>query len=140
MFQALKGCYLLVLHLPEDRAIRIGKLGTFEFKAGYYAYVGSGMNGLEHRVRRHFLPTKKRHWHIDFLLDRAKPLEAVLFPSEERKECELNEFMQLMPGSEPVIDGFGSSDCYCASHLHRLSCETLSILRRTFASLPWLRR
>ena len=35
------GTYVLLLHLPDNEQLTIGKLGTFDFPAGWYAYVGS---------------------------------------------------------------------------------------------------
>ena len=49
----MKGSYVLVLKLEEDKRLTIGRLGTFEFPAGLYLYCGSALNGLEARVRRH---------------------------------------------------------------------------------------
>jgi len=36
-----KGTYILILYLNEPAQFTIGKLGTFDFSAGWYAYVGS---------------------------------------------------------------------------------------------------
>ena len=35
------GTYILLLEMEEDRAVSIGKLGTFNLDRGWYAYVGS---------------------------------------------------------------------------------------------------
>ena len=35
------GTYVLLLQLPTDEELTIGKLGTFDFPAGWYTYVGS---------------------------------------------------------------------------------------------------
>ena len=58
----MKGCYCLTIHLKNTKKIKVGKLGKINFKNGYYAYVGSAMNSLESRLKRHlsedFLETK----------------------------------------------------------------------------------
>ena len=54
----MKGCYILLIKLNNDKEVEVGKLGKIEFKAGMYAYVGSGMNNVIKRVLRHF--KKKR--------------------------------------------------------------------------------
>jgi len=48
----MKGSYILLIKLDEDKDIQIGKLGNISFKKGYYAYVGSALNGLA----RHSFP------------------------------------------------------------------------------------
>ena len=46
------------------------------------------MNGLEQRVARHLRKDKKMHWHIDYLLKKAKILEVVSFQtSYSNDEC-----------------------------------------------------
>ena len=59
------GTYMLVLRLPKRRRLAVGRLGDFEFPAGYYLYAGSAQGGLRGRVLRHLRADKKRHWHID---------------------------------------------------------------------------
>lgn len=63
----MKGCYCLVIKNDETTKIKIGKLGRLDFKKGYYVYVGSAMNRLESRLKRHLSNKKKMHWHVDYL-------------------------------------------------------------------------
>jgi len=107
-----KGAYLLILYLPEDKEIEIGSLGKIKFKKGFYIYVGSAMNSLTDRVKRHLKKEKKFHWHIDYFLEHTKILFVVLIPSEEKIECKI---AQTIKGDK--IKGFGCSDCKCESHL-----------------------
>ena len=72
MSYKIKGSYLLIIKLQDDKKILVGKLGKIAFKKGYYVYVGSAMNGLEQRLQRHLRSQKKFHWHIDYLLNQAK--------------------------------------------------------------------
>lgn len=109
----MKGAYFLVFKLPACE-LRVGKLGKLKFKPGYYLYVGSGMQNLEQRVLRYFGKHKLR-WHVDYVLQRAKVLGALLFGCNRRIECKLAA--QLSKHAEP-IPHFGSSDCNCYTHLY----------------------
>ena len=72
----MKGCYCLIINLDKNSEIRIGrKLGKIKFKKGTYVYVGSAMNSLESRLKRHLSDEKKMHWHIDYLLKESKITE-----------------------------------------------------------------
>ena len=119
MSNTVKGCYVLFLRLDEPKRTTVGKLGVVPFQAGYYAYVGSAMGGLESRVRRHLRDhdQKKCHWHIDYLLRWASVDRIVMSgDSQDRKiECELSRTLALVFESVP---GFGCSDCRCSSHLY----------------------
>ena len=112
----MKGSYVLVLNLEEDKRLTIGRLGTFEFPAGLYLYCGSALNGLEARVRRHLRQDKKRHWHIDYVTAVAPVKEVWWLESEARWECRWAETI-MGRGGRVVVRGFGSSDCRCPSHL-----------------------
>ncbi|MGF3585356.1 MAG: GIY-YIG nuclease family protein [Thermoplasmatota archaeon] len=110
----MKGSYILVIELKEDKIIQIGKLGKIFFKKGFYIYVGSALNGLEQRINRHLRKTKKKHWHIDYLLKYAKIIDVFYKESGKREECKIAEIL----GKQLVaIHHFGCSDCRCKSHL-----------------------
>ncbi len=110
----MKGVYLLLLQLDESQQITVGRLGVQHFSKGFYAYVGSAMNGIESRMNRHLSNDKKRFWHIDYLLDKARVFEVVLIPTEEKLECIL---AMALRGKLLCISRFGSSDCDCQGHL-----------------------
>lgn len=112
----MKGCYCLIINLKKDTKIKIGKkLGNIEFKQGYYVYVGSAMNSLIGRIERHLSDEKKMHWHVDYLLKKAK-ISAVIYNQSRRKiECDLSKYISTQ--SEGIKD-FGCSDCECESHLY----------------------
>jgi Uri superfamily endonuclease len=114
------GSYVLILYLPADKRIRIGKLGEIEFKAGRYAYVGSAMRGIDQRVARHRRGEKRFHWHIDYLLKEASIEKVVKIESLEKTECLIAGLLRKRYGSIPH---FGSSDCGCQSHLYDLSAR-----------------
>ena len=109
----MKGSYVLLIELEKDSTITIGKLGKIFFKKGFYAYVGSALNGLEQRIQRHKSSDKKMHWHIDYLLKYAEIKDAFYRESNKKEECQIaNKFGKL-----ETISGFGCSDCNCKSHL-----------------------
>jgi len=84
------GAYQLLIRLNEARRIRVGKLGTFDFPAGWYVYTGSAMNGLTARIARHLRREKRLHWHIDYLLQHARVVGVKKYLTTARKECSLN--------------------------------------------------
>ena len=115
----MQGTYALVAHLPESRKIMIGSRGN-EFPKGYYVYVGSALSGLEKRIGRHMSSSKTKHWHIDYFLEHAKILDVRTIVSGERYECLVSRTVRQLADSEPM-DGFGSSDCRCNTHLYYFS-------------------
>ncbi|HOP08777.1 MAG TPA: GIY-YIG nuclease family protein [Candidatus Methanofastidiosa archaeon] len=113
----MKGCYILLTHLDNGAAIDIGRLGTLRFERGYYAYVGSAMNGLEQRISRHLRTEKRMWWHIDYLLQRTRITGVYTKESEDREECLISERLSR---KYEAIAHFGSSDCRCKGHLFRI--------------------
>ena len=110
----MKGSYILLMHLTKDTDIKIGKMGTITFKKGYYAYVGSGLNSLEARIKRHLRSEKKMHWHIDYFLHEATIDHVFYKKGDVREECDLASLFSYQFSS---ILHFGCSDCKCKSHL-----------------------
>lgn len=108
----MKGTYALIIQVPFDVEIVVGALGRKSFRAGYYVYVGSAMSGLKERVGRHLKEEKRMHWHIDYLLTRARVVDLIF--AEGEGECEVS---QNLSGRLQPIEGFGSSDCRCQTHL-----------------------
>ena len=121
------GTYCLILKLDEARTIGIGKLGLGVFPEGYYVYVGSALNGLHQRIARHLSEQKRRHWHIDYLLDHARTLGTRKIVSHQREECSLSDRIRKISHGIPM-KGFGSSDCRCLTHLYMFSKNPLSDL------------
>ena len=120
----MKGSYILVLNLREEREITVGKLGTIPFSAGFYAYVGSAMGGLEPRIARHIGKTKRLHWHIDYLLQAASVEEAIFAESATRTECVI---ARSLASGLVSVPRFGCSDCRCPTHLY-FSAQESTIL------------
>lgn len=111
------GIYQLLIHLPKNVSIAIGKKGRWRFPKGYYVYTGSALNGLEKRVERHLKKNKKHFWHIDYLLDFASIKEIFLFTKDKFDECALNLKMLEKPEAKIIMPKFGASDCGCPAHL-----------------------
>lgn len=111
------GVYQLLIYLPKNTSIAIGRKGNFRFPKGYYIYTGSARSGLEKRVERHLNKNKKHFWHIDYLLDFASIKEVFVFTNGKFDECALNLKMLERPEARIMMPKFGSSDCNCPAHL-----------------------
>ena len=111
----MKGCYCLIIILNTPSKIKIGKLGKIDFNEGYYVYVGSAMNYLESRINRHLRSKKTLHWHIVYLLKKAKICDIIYNESTKKIECELSQYIS---SNGKGINDFGCSDCDCKSHLY----------------------
>lgn len=81
-----KGTYTLIVSVAQRRRLEIGRLGAFDIVPGFYAYVGSacGPGGIRARISHHMESTAAPHWHIDYLLGVATPIE-VWFTVSDRK-------------------------------------------------------
>jgi len=115
----LRGVYVLIIQVNEDISADVGALGKLTFKKGLYAYIGSAQNNLEQRVKRHLRKKKRKFWHIDYLLDNdaTKVVKVFHKKADKTKECMIAK--AIGERGEP-LDGFGSSDCHCKSHLFRV--------------------
>jgi Uri superfamily endonuclease len=119
----MKGVYLLLIEFPEHKTLTIGKLGLIQFEEGYYAYVGSALNGLDQRIKRHLRKQKKIHWHIDYLLNSSTIISVFYTEKNKRQECDIAHMLEK---NFPFIPGFGCSDCSCKSHLFYGSSEKIT--------------
>ena len=124
MTKTLKGIYTLLIKLDKSQTITIGKMGKVSFSVGYYAYVGSAMNGLEARIVRHLKKDKVFHWHIDYLLRESRVVEVFYGVTGKNKECMVSSLLAQKLESVPH---FGCSDCHCHSHL--FCCRNIGALR-----------
>ena len=113
----MKGVYVLLVWLSRDVKRSVGSLGEIVFEKGLYAYVGSAQNNVHKRIGRHLRKEKKIHWHIDHLLDS----DFVVVPNAYVKKGSKNEECRLARSVKGIpVQGFGSSDCKCGSHLFRI--------------------
>ncbi len=126
-----RGSYLIVLKLEHRADIEIGKMGTQRFPRGYYLYVGSALKNLSKRIERHRRVLKNKFWHIDYLREKAEFCSAIPICSSDNLECEIAHRLKAIAGWE--IQGFGSSDCSCPSHLYGMTEDPLHF--RPFISL-----
>ena len=110
----MNGTYLLIITLPKDTTVMVGKQGLLHFKKGCYAYVGSALNGLDQRIQRHLRADKKIHWHIDYLLPFTEIVDIFYKENNRREECRIAQDLER---NFTGIPGFGCSDCSCKSHL-----------------------
>lgn len=118
-----KGTYVLCLYLRKGTRLKIGRLGCFDFKRGYYAYVGSafGPGGLAARLNHHRTVAKRPHWHIDYLRREAHLKEIWMHTGPERKEHDWAAKLHAMEAAQTPVKGFGASDCKCSTHLFYFS-------------------
>lgn len=118
-----KGIYTLILHVPKEMSLKIGKLGVQKFRGGYYAYTGSalgkGASSLKGRISRHLSSNKTPFWHIDYLLLQKNVMvtRVITAQTEKNLECTVNKCIKKI--GKVLNPNFGSSDCSqkCGSHL-----------------------
>ncbi len=134
-----RGTYALLIALGSDAVLDVGALGEVPFLSGYYCYVGSAMGGLDQRVSRHISKEKKVRWHVDRLTKAADSVEAYESYPDYVPECELARMAQEA-GMEPVVAGFGCSDCRCRTHLFRTDEASFSEFLRMAGLAPFERR
>jgi Uri superfamily endonuclease len=113
------GTYALVLKAEKPASVYVGKLGVMQVIPGYYVYTGSafGPGGLRARVTRHLRNLDIHHWHIDYLRPLTQPAEVWTTSTSEVLEHAWAAALSTLPGVSLPIQGFGSSDCNCPSHL-----------------------
>lgn len=117
------GSYIMIMELEQAENIAVGSLGTLDFPAGFYLYIGTAKKNLTQRVNRHLGKRKKYHWHIDYLRAQAAKCTAVPIRSSELLEHHL---AQAVGGiADWQVPGFGSSDCQCATHLFAMQDDPL---------------
>lgn len=124
----MKGAYLLVINNDKKKQIEIGSLGKIEFEPGIYIYVGSAMNSLESRVKRHFSRNKKLRWHIDYFLMKNKLIKAILIPHKTKIEEDVAKIVKEY--SIKSIKNFGSSDSSLDSHLFFVEEKSIGNIKK----------
>jgi Uri superfamily endonuclease len=112
------GTYLLLLECNNEAELSIGKLGRMNAEPGYYLYVGSafGPGGIRARINHHMQIAGRPHWHIDYLRTVAA-LVNVWCVYGSRYEHEWAHSLMHSEAATVPLNGFGSSDCKCATHL-----------------------
>ena len=122
MDSGIIGTYVLALWLAETQRLSVGRLGRFEFPAGWYLYVGSalGPGGLPARLarhQRHLSAGKRPHWHVDYVREQAAWGGAWARVSAQRAECAWATTLHWLLEATIVARGLGASDCRCPAHL-----------------------
>ena len=130
----MNGTYLLVMKLEKDALIAVGRRGVIGFKKGYYVYVGSALQGLDQRIRRHLRYKKKTHWHIDYLRPYTEVVAIFYKENSIKEECIIAQSLQRHFGHIP---GFGCSDCSCESHLFSGGLEGITQLACALGMKPY---
>ncbi len=127
------GVYILVIRVTNDICV-VTKAKTFNIRRGLYAYVGSALSGLRRRLTRYLRKPTRKHWHIDYLLEKASLLSVLYSLTENREvrpELELSRELEVLPLFEPV-PGFGCSDLReVRSNLYRYKYEDYDSLLET---------
>ena len=115
-----KGTYVLIAFVPRMKRLEIGRLGTYDIIPGFYAYVGSafGPGGLRARIQHHLESVAEPHWHIDYLLRHAEPVEVWYALSDRKLEQDLAELMAGYSSFRTPIPRFGSSDYHRSRTSH----------------------
>jgi len=114
------GTYILIVQVSQTQRLTIGSLGQFDIIPGFYAYVGSafGSGGLRARIGHHLESTAEPHWHIDYLLQVATPVEVWLTMAGRKLEHRWAELLEDAPGFRVPILRFGSSDYHRSRSSH----------------------
>jgi Uri superfamily endonuclease len=115
----MREIYILIITIQKNIAIKVSALGKIDFKKGRYAYVGSAQNNLKKRIQKLLSKNRKKKQHIDYLLmNPYVKVENIHYKKAKKdEECKI---AQVFSSVEEPINGFGSSDCKCYSHLFRL--------------------
>ncbi len=118
-----RGSYILLLKLPKEASLEVGKLGEIRFRKGYYLYFGSARKNLSRRIERHRRMRKRLFWHVDFLRSIAEFHLALPIRTQDALECEIARTIKDICDWE--VPHFGSSDCSCPSHLYGMAKDPL---------------
>ncbi len=115
-----KGTYVLVTFVEQMKRLEIGRLGAYDIVPGYYAYVGSafGAGGLRARLGHHLESAASPHWHIDYLLQAAAPVEVWYSTSNRKLERRWAELLEDAREFSVPVPRFGSSDYHRSRSSH----------------------
>jgi sugar fermentation stimulation protein A len=117
---AKKGSYLLVFYNDQPFKKNIGSLGEREFKKGYYIYVGSAMQALDKRIKRHLRKSKAVRWHLDHISPECMKIEKV-YPIRRQDRIEEALARSLLEICDDYVMDFGASDSGLPSHFFYFS-------------------
>jgi len=128
----VKGTYILIASVREMKHLRIGSLGSFDILPGFYAYIGSafGSGGLRARIRHHLESTAQPHWHIDYFLKVATPVEVWFTTADRKLEHHWADLLENATTFRVPIPRFGSSDYHRSRTSHLFYSKRWSSFRR----------
>ena len=103
-----KGTYVLIAYVAQMKRLEVGRLGAYDIVPGFYAYVGSafGSGGLRARLGHHLESTASPHWHIDYLLGVAEPVEVWYTTANRKLERHWAELLEKAPHFRVPIPRF----------------------------------
>jgi len=116
------GAYVLLIELDRRLPLDLPAFRGAAIAPGIYGYCGSayGFGGIRARVAHHLRQDKAVRWHVDRLTLAGRVSRVGIRLAGH--ECDLVGTL-LDRGGDPVLPGFGSSDCRgCPAHLLRLPC------------------
>ena len=115
-----KGTYVLIVSVTQMKRLEIGRLGTFDVVPGFYAYIGSAFcaGGLRARIGHHLGSTAAPHWHIDYLLGIAEPIEVWFSTASQKLERHWAGLLEKASNFRTPIARFGSSDYHRSRTSH----------------------
>ncbi len=108
------GTYVMIFSLAAAATVTVGALGTFDFPAGYYGYVGSafGPGGVRARTDRHRRrDIARKLWNIDHMKPPFRAIEVWWTHDTIKRECSWSIALSTIPGFDCPAAGFGSHDC-----------------------------
>jgi Uri superfamily endonuclease len=120
-----KGTYILIANVGEMKHLKIGSLGEFDIIPGFYAYVGSafGSGGLKARIGHHLESTAEPHWHIDYLLKVATPVQIWFTTANRKLEHHWADLLENTSSFRVPVARFGSSDYHRSRASHLFYCK-----------------
>lgn len=130
------GTYVVFFHLSKSaKGLKIGALGTFDFPAGYYAYLGSafGAGGVRKRTHRHLTRRSMNNkWNIDHLKPLCTPVAVWWTHDRHKVEFDWANVLESLPGASFPAPKFGSADNKSAkAHLvHFAEVPSFAAFRR----------
>jgi len=113
------GTYALILYCASPCCATVGKLGPVFIPRGHWVYVGSafGPGGVPFRLAHHLRPTRRPHWHLDYIKACMQPVDIWITADPVKREHDWAACMAALPQASQPIAGFGASDCSCYAHL-----------------------
>jgi len=116
MDQQDSGIYFLLVYLKAGVTLII-RHTEHALPRGWYVYIGSAQRYLSRRLARHHRARKKRHWHIDYLLEHARIVESRILPGFTRDDESRCARVWCACADRVPVPKFGASDSQAPAHL-----------------------